>query len=205
MKLTRKDFYEALEVRCENVVTFRKTYARHIMDELFDLLFDTMVEGFPFRIKKTAKLVPYVKKGGRPVRNPKTGEEFEMPDRYVVSMSGTSNQSVRKMPHAKPVKPTSVLIKELEHRLYKVVDAHIFAKLAFETFNDVMQNLKKGDVSVEIRGLGVFSGRVIDKKIARNPKTGEKVELKEPTVRFRFKESAVLKRALEKELASVSE
>jgi len=56
------------------------------------------------------------------------------------------------------------------------------AELVVETlFNNISDALSKGD-RVELRGLGVFSVKEREKRVARNPRTKENVEVEAKAV-----------------------
>ena len=64
------------------------------------------------------------------------------------------------------------IIKELSiQKDLSEKEAHIIIKIMIE---EITQALQLGD-RVEFRGFGVFYTRIRDKRLARNPKTGEKI------------------------------
>lgn len=66
-----------------------------------------------------------------------------------------------------------------------------------DIFFDLIQNTLKKDGRVEIRGFGTFSIRKRKGRMARNPRTGEKVEVKERRVVY-FRAGKGLKDRLNK-------
>ena len=71
------------------------------------------------------------------------------------------------------------------------------AKKAVDTiFDEIVKALANGD-RVELRNFGVLSLRTRKPRIARNPKTGEKVEVVQKRVPF-FKAGKSVKKALNK-------
>ena len=79
----------------------------------------------------------------------------------------------------------SKLLKELSHNYPN------FLKKDLEKFTDIILNeikksLKRGE-RVELRGFGVFSGKIQKARISRNPKTNEKVNTPEKkTIHFKM-------------------
>ena len=71
----------------------------------------------------------------------------------------------------------SDLLKELRNS-YPNFQKRDLNKIFDIFINEIIRSLKKGE-SVEIRSFGRFSVRNNKKKIARNPKTGEKINIPE--------------------------
>ena len=79
-----------------------------------------------------------------------------------------------------------------------------FLKKDLEKFTDIIlneikQSLKR-DERVELRGFGIFSTKLQNPRISRNPKTGEKVNTpKKRTIRFKMAKDLFKKLNNEKE------
>ena len=79
----------------------------------------------------------------------------------------------------------SKLLKELSHNYPN------FLKKDLEKFTNIIlgeikRALKRGD-RVELRGFGVFSTKIQNARISRNPKTGEKINTPEKkTIHFKM-------------------
>tara|TARA_X000000950_G_C13770852_1_gene600961 strand:- start:25 stop:306 length:282 start_codon:yes stop_codon:yes gene_type:complete len=67
-------------------------------------------------------------------------------------------------------------------------------KIVQKIFSSISDSLSVGN-RVEIRGFGSFSVRSREKRLGRNPKTGEKIEIKEKTS-LNFKQSKNMKRMI---------
>ena len=68
------------------------------------------------------------------------------------------------------------IIKELsEKKSLNEKDAHIVVSIIVE---EITQSLQLGD-RVEFRGFGVFYTKMRSQRLARNPKTGEKILVRE--------------------------
>ncbi len=207
MKLVKKDFAERLFGVAPEGVT--KVQCTEAVDALLNVMTNKLCDGFPVRIQGLGKLVPYFKKGGRMVRNPRTGETMPMEDRYVVSFVTQSNAKIL----ARTEKPTLSLwdlITELSedknmrknYSSYRsVIDTRAkllkLSELTVRTFNDAVIEARSECRTIELRGFGVFKTTVTKHKTKRNPRTGEVTELKgERCLRTVFKEGEPLKQAL---------
>ncbi len=77
---------------------------------------------------------------------------------------------------------------------------HLFAsdveRLVTTVLNRIKQALAEGD-RVELRGFGVFTTRARKARIARNPKTGENVNVEQKSIPY-FKAGKILKQRINK-------
>ena len=80
----------------------------------------------------------------------------------------------------------SKLLKQLK-KSYPNFSLKDLSKLVDIIFNEIKRALRRGD-SVELRGFGRFSVKTQKASIRRNPKTNEKVAVKEKKV-IRWKQS----------------
>ncbi len=87
----------------------------------------------------------------------------------------------------------SDIVDALHKKLKKYKKSEI-KKVVDGTFEAMIDALKNND-RIEIRGLGSFKVKEINSKLARNPKTGEKIEIPERKT-VHFKMGKVLKNAL---------
>ncbi len=83
------------------------------------------------------------------------------------------------------------LTEKIEYLTKKQVETIV--DMVFERMSETLQKGEK----IELRGFGKFKVKVRNARIARNPKTGEKVEVP-PQKSIHFKMSKALKDALNK-------
>ena len=77
---------------------------------------------------------------------------------------------------------------------FKHLPSREVEKIVQKIFSSISDSLSVGN-RVEIRGFGSFSVRSREKRLGRNPKTGEKIEIKEKTS-LNFKQSKNMKRMI---------
>lgn len=160
-----------------------------LVNSFVTMLSDTLVEE-----KKTVylrgwgKLTPTFKAGGRPVRNPRDpSESLIMPDHWTVTKTGTAeNNSDNKLHYSKMI----IWVEEYVERNIKGCNSRAMSLCFMSTLIDMLVSLGNED-RIEFRGLGVFYNKLLQSRLVRNPKTGEKI-LKEPSYHSRFKVSKVI-------------
>lgn len=138
-------------------------------------------------LKCYGKLVTLPKSGGRPVRNPKTGEEMPMRDIVTVTLGGPQGKGVVKNPRINPSK----MIEDLSNNLGNSKLAHVVT----DCFSRALEETTSGDTRIEIRGFGVFTSNTLKGRNGRNPKTGILVRV-EPHEAKSFRVSKCFKNEL---------
>lgn len=166
--------------------------AKRSIDYLFKLLFENLSNGRVIYFKNLGRLKCTIKDTGRPVRNPKTGEEFIMPDTVQISFSKSAsiekNEKFGKYLH-------SEIIRDLEKR-FKSKDAALFI---YGLLEKSLREVQKDGARIEIRGFGTFSQRLRNPRVGRNPRTGDSVDLPERKMIF-FKAGKLLQKETNKNL-----
>ena len=182
------------------------THSVTAVNTLVEISRDALRSNRQVAYKGFAKLVPKIKKGGRPVRNPKTGKPVVMKEVATVTMP--SSQPTKKAVNPQNKMNTSELINELKNRLKDQIRAPItdidkLAEATAEEFISALAETETCHVRVEIRGFGVFSAKPREPRSAINPKTLEKVTTK-PGVRKHFKVSRPFRTELLSDLKKMS-
>lgn len=161
------------------------------VNTLIDISCDALRSNKQVAYKGFGKLVPKIKEGGRPVRNPKTGEEKTMSEVATVTMP--SSQSSKNKASNQGKVNTSELISELKTRLRTKLRSSPseIDKLAEATVREFISALSETEtckVRIEIRGFGVFSAKEAGPRNSINPKTQVKF-VKNGGIRKHFKVS----------------
>lgn len=93
---------------------------------------------------------------------------------------------------------------ELIERLstqYPHLKAKDVKEAVYTTFEEICQTLENGD-RVEIRGFGSFSLHHRDERVGRNPKTGEKVQVKAKAIPY-FRAGKEMRQRINESMSSV--
>ncbi|EJV5946464.1 HU family DNA-binding protein [Vibrio parahaemolyticus] len=202
MKIIKKDIAERVNQNLDIEVT--DAQCAIAVDSLLDVMTDKLVLGYPIRLQGVGKLFPYFKKGGRLVRNPKTGETMPMEDRFVVSFITRTNRSLAEkndkhtlslwdLIHAVADHPSMIKAKfGLHKNLIKVSETTV------RVFSEIVQESREQCGVVELRGFGVFKTTSSERREVRNPKTNETIKLPEgeKCIRTVFREGKMLKKAM---------
>lgn len=190
-ELTLEEYVESFGGESLNIQS-----AKRSVDLLVQLITGYLSDFKMVKLKRYGTLVPHIKSGGRPVRNPKTGDAMRMGDTCTVTLS--RNKQKRDKTSGKI--NTSDLILDLSDLIsndkgcrcdYPEILSDITVRMFIKSIRDSASN----DVRVEFRGLGVFKSKHIDGYLARNPKTGESVEV-DDSRRPSFKLSSLLKKKM---------
>lgn len=214
MKIVKQDIIDhVFNAMAHKNVT--KVQCQNAVDALLNVITTRICDGHPIRIQGLGKLVPYLKKGGRPVRNFATGELIAMPERFVVSFitqAGKSALSHKKMiaDSEKPTLGLWDLINELTdsaemRRNYssyrtalttrnKMVE---LSEATVRVFNDMVKESRENGLTIELRGFGTFKTTKKKANKKRNPKTGETIVTDCVKVRTVFTEGKALRKALD--------
>lgn len=186
--------------------------ANKVLSVMFGIIKQTLVNGNSVRIGNNGKLTTYFKDSKRPVRNPKTGEEMIMQDRWVVSFLTTSSRSVSTQ--AGFTLPTSglcelianhedvlAIAEDLKQEKFEnayTAKASFLAKLAVDCFSELLAECIDTFTVMEIRDFGTFKTKRVKRDFVRNPKNDERVPTKDTDIfrRTTFSESKRMKRDL---------
>ncbi|GAL22978.1 hypothetical protein JCM19235_1279 [Vibrio maritimus] len=207
----------------ERVVEVNQELPRKVcviaVEQFIEIMIESLVNGVSIRIPRAGKLVPYFKKGGRPVRNIKTQEVMPMQDRIVVSFSLSTTKTDRNgtfIPRKNPsemmqeLAERPVLLERLERSTRGRLSPEEMKKLTRTLAEDVVRlfgelfcEYRNQCLPVEIRGLGSFRTSKMNYKSVRNPKTGEMLDVTDNNQPLRtvFREGRELKKALAERLA----
>ncbi|CAH6910748.1 hypothetical protein VCHA31O73_360013 [Vibrio chagasii] len=144
--------------------------AKFIVDEFFALLFGNVAIGKAVYFPRMGKIISTVKKGGRPVRNPKNGDTFAMPPTVNIKFSAMKTKG------DKFLRSEAVIMLTTHFTGAENVRVQL-AEMLFDEFVYMLVQVKRREARIEIRGFASFIGKKMKPKIARNPKTGESVEV----------------------------
>ena len=158
--------------------------AKNAIETLIALIKNALIAKKDVALLNYGRLSPRYKAGGRPVRNPKTNEEFTMPSVGTVTLGGKKGDAIGRV-------NTSELFEELSAEL----ENKALAAKALETFLQVIIATKSGECRLEIRDFGVFHANWNEPRKGRNPKTEENVDV-EGKYRAHFKIGANFKKQM---------
>ncbi len=173
-------------------------YAQSVVTEFVELIKEHILEFNRVCIIGYGYLVPVNKPGGRPVRNPKTMEELPMPDSCTVKVTKNPvhrNATRRKICSSRLTSELVDRIKAKELNSPYEFSPEIMADVVVRTFAKTLRLTAESDTRAEIRGLGTFNSKMRDSYNARNPMTGESVEVEERRKKH-YKVSSKLRREL---------
>ncbi|HHJ3076354.1 TPA: HU family DNA-binding protein [Vibrio parahaemolyticus] len=139
-----------------------------------------LMEGSTIVITKHGRLVPRIKKGGRPVRDLSRNRQIEMKTTATATFSKTKKAMGGKV-------TSRGLTQSFMEQFEGDRNKQILAGYIASTFFACIARTKNENVRMEVRGLGVFRSQRINARTGRNPKTGEKTDIKEAVYpRFRI-------------------
>lgn len=213
-KFVKQDLIERVYnmAACENVT---KAQCQNAVEALLEVMTVRLCDGYPIRIQGLGKLVPYMKKGGRLVRNFHTDALMPMPDRFVVSFITQAGKSVleNKKAIASAERPTIGLwdlINELTdnrtmQRSYSSYRRALttrtkmiaLAEMTVRVFNEVVKDSREFGMTIELRGFGTFKTSKSKSTKKRNPKTGVMTTAEVVNIRTVFTEGKALRAALD--------
>ena len=152
-----------------------------IFEDLLEIVVNALRNKKSVMLKNVGTFAVNHKSARGGVRNPKTGEEMVLAERYTVTLKNTFKTGNKLI--------TSEIIEALalKHPYLNIV----FIKTCVLGFTEILNEVSCGEKRIEIRGFGVFSPRVRKAKQLRNPKTGESVWVDEK-VKIAFKVSKKL-------------
>ena len=153
-------------------------------------------EGSTIVITKHGRLVPRIKEGGRPVRDLSRDRQIEMKTTATATFSKTKKAMGGKV-------TSRGLIQSFMDLFESDRNKQVLAGYVASTFFACIARTKNENVRMEVRGLGVFRSQRIDARTGRNPKTGEKTDIKE-AVYPRFKISKPFRDELAEALSKIS-
>lgn len=139
-----------------------------IMDDYVDTIKELLVEHGEVKICRVGGIIrAQHKKGGRTVRNPKTGEEMPMPKSIAVKWN--NNRTVTCVPVAKK----NMVYSEFLEAFFNKAGVDF---ISYNAFNDAIQlvwrDVLEGKQRVEIRGLFTLHTEKKEAK-RRNPQNGK--------------------------------
>lgn len=162
------------------------------VENVFDIMRVWLCDGKRITIRGWGTLYSRYKEGGRPVRNPKTGETFTMRDTVTirhglhmatVKANGTKSERISEKMLIKALADRMALRNEVAETLIHVV-------------MDAIRESVQPDVVLEIRGFGTFTSIQKPDRKYRNPQTGEAVVVP-AHLRPHFKQSKLMRQYME--------
>lgn len=172
---------------------------------------DALGDNKQVAFKNFGKLRPRIKKEGRPVRNPKTGQCSVMPEVATVTMPASKGTSSTPCPieDSQSKFNTSDITEELKSRLLtsmpqKKCDINKLAECTVKEFIAALIETENCETRIEIRGFGTFKAKKKEPKPTRNPRTKEKV-ISKGGIRKHFKVSGKLRDHLYPKLKAIVE
>lgn len=177
-KVTRLSLVRALE---DEHTSYKERLL--IISAVFKAFTALFCAGKNINIKRVGRLT-VSKKGARPGRNPKTGEEVVIKPRTTVTLT-----------KSKTDRPTAGIAELIDQIIYSanvegVELTKAKARKVLMLLWDAIASVKEGNC-IEIRGFGVFSHKNVPAHYGRNPKTGKRVFI-EGYTKIHFKVSPQL-------------
>lgn len=167
---------------------FSRIETNAMVNDFVDHFKSVLLAGSAIILSGHGRLIPRLKKGGRPVRDLSREESIQMQDTATVTFSKTQKCEGGKV-------LTKRLIVEFCDKFEKDSKSQLLAELVASTFILLIHRTKSATHRMEVRGLGVFRAKVIEARIGRNPQTGVSTNVPE-TIYPRFKISSTLRREL---------
>lgn len=169
------EIHEYLE---SNRYPFKYRRVEEIVNDFIDYLSDEVVKGSVVYFTTVGRIYSIVKKEGRPVRNPKTGEPYTMEATVNFKFAnGSCCQNKQQVERVKILKST--MIEWLTERFD---NKERVATFVHSIFLDAIKLVRDENARIEIRGFGSFYSKVRLPRKGRNPKSGERVEVGEKIV-----------------------
>ena len=173
----------------------------HILNKFIGFLKDDILcKDIAIHITKFGRLTPKIKKGGRPVRNPKTLETSSMPEIATITLTRRHVRTSKKKRYTEL--QLSKMFLENEAKTGINFDPKFITSLTQAFFNSIREVGTNPNVRLEIRGLGTFSSKIVEEALSRNPKNEEIVIVSEH-IKPHFKISSTLKKDLYTALTSI--
>lgn len=156
--------------------------AMKIVRHLFDYVGDEIAAGKRFPILNVGRIAAS-RKAPRPGRNPKTGEDHTIKSQLAITLSKQGKKDNQKL----SIKDDFLnsLRSKFDLSLNESKEIH---NILISTISSVGEGIS----TMEIRDFGVFSPRLRKERTARNPKTGEQINLASKFV-IHFKASDLIK------------
>lgn len=151
---------------------FTRQDIKKVVDFYVDMIIESASSGHIIYFKNIGKIKSKAKPGGRPVRNPRTGENFTLGDKVQFSFA-------RKGSAAKTLGTKKLLTTDIITLLEIRFGSKEFAELVHGKFLLALTKVLNDGARIEIRGLGSFYRSKHAARIGRNPKTGDVVEVPE--------------------------
>lgn len=215
---TERSLFEELdaEIRVstgKDIVTYKKETVVHIVQRYLkdsgysrvevvemvngfvDHFKSSLMQGATIVITKHGRLVPRIKQGGRPVRDLSRNRQIEMKTTATATFSKTKKAMGEKV-------TSRGLTQSFMEKFDDEPNKQRMAGYIASTFFACIARTKNEGIRMEVRGLGVFRSQRIKARTGRNPKTGEKTEIKE-TVYPRFRISKPFRDELAASLAKI--
>lgn len=169
--ITKRSMFERIyESNSDKHAHISLVDAQAAVEKLFSLMFDGVASGKYVYMRGFGKITTCFKPGGRPVRNPKTGEPYVLGDKVQVRFMANRGTTTRARSRQK------LLESEI---LEKLADEFGFqaAKVVHNEFKKCLREVLEEGARIEIRGFGTFYRKERNEYQGRNPKTGELVSV----------------------------
>lgn len=185
--LTKSDLANTLaECVFNGNQTEGKLAAEHLVNILKDGIFNRETIYFPNQGNISVTV-----KNPRPVRNPKTCDVMMLPSIHSVTAARNVKEGAIQSDKLNTTRLTKLLI---EHGEYSVKIAESIRRNFYWFVSDTIEEGNR----IEIRGLGAFNPKFIQKGIFRNPRTGALVTIVNSRYVLKFKCSDALRKSMDK-------
>ena len=166
-----------------------------IVDSVFEILTSTLLKKQIICIKNTGFICPVYKKERTGVRNPKAKESAVMGAHWTATWRTSKNEhpSLAINDLRNLLRNTLIEKKVLENKSSRVDKT--FVSEIVDILFEAIRSVATGDYRIEVRGFGVLRPVFQKARTARNPKTGESVQVGEH-FKINFRLSTVLHKNL---------
>lgn len=141
--------------------------SKWLSDTVIEFYLGELTQGKVIYLKNVGKLYSIKKEAGRPVRNPKTGEEMRMKE--TVSFKFSKGMTT------KSISSEKVLPRHFCEFMETLGFNEVIAKKVYAVFTGFFDSVLNDNARIEFRGMGSFYRKTLQARKARNPKTGERI------------------------------
>ncbi|MGR5365854.1 HU family DNA-binding protein [Photobacterium damselae] len=165
---------------------------KRLLNEFIEYLkFEILGSNCAVLVSSLGRLTPKIKKAGRVVRNPMTGEEKIMPEIATVTLTSRFSSNPQQIRYTEK----QLVKKFIEFNKSAYCDKKSATLIIQSFFNSIRKVSESENLILEIRGFGMFTSKFVPEGLSRNPKTGEVVVV-ESHLKPHFKISGTLKKEL---------
>jgi integration host factor subunit beta len=177
LTLTRQDLAQKVLIRLAPI--FETTHCEQIVDHLFAIFSDTLLNRKIICIKNIGFICPVYKSARNGVRNPQTGEDAIMEAHWTAKLRSSKNEHPSLSIAALRDKLRLTLLSNNLLISFSKQKQKSIVLSVIDVIFDAIHSVETGKFRIETRGFGVILPVLQKARTARNPKTGESVQVGE--------------------------